>query len=192
MRTGGTVKRRSQLSRGAAALRRVARGLRRPHFCHGRTEPEYLYQGRIAHTSSDRVYVLKLNNVLKFTTGIYDYSVMTSVFSAVEGFRGTKPFELMKVNLSSQEWCGHIFDEVRVADGGVRGALNSYFEREGLRSYSLDIPEGFPERRPSAHSNPGTQRPRDAGRRIAFDPASAQPLVIPDAGTDPTPLWMRA
>ena len=93
--------------------------------------------------SSDRVYVLKLNNVLKFTTGIYDYSVMTSVFSAVEGFRGTKPFELMKVNLSSQEWCGHIFDEVRVADGGVRGALNSYFEREGLRSYSLDIPEGF-------------------------------------------------
>ena len=92
---------------------------------------------------ADRVYVLKLNNVLKFTTGIYDYSVMTSVFSAVEGFGGSGPFELMKVNLSSQEWCGHIFDEIRVVEGEVRGALNSYFEREGLRTYSLDMPEGF-------------------------------------------------
>lgn len=92
---------------------------------------------------ADRVYVLKLNNILKFTTGIYDYSVMTSVFSAVEGFAGTNPFELMKVNLSSQEWCGHIFDEIRVDNGYLRGALNSYFEREGLRTYSLDMPEGF-------------------------------------------------
>lgn len=92
---------------------------------------------------AEKVYVLKLNNVLKFTTGIYDYSVMTSVFSAVEGSSGSNPFELMKVNLSSQEWCGHIFDEIRVVDGGLRGDLNSYFEREGLRSYALDIPEGF-------------------------------------------------
>ena len=91
----------------------------------------------------ERVYVLKLNNVLKFTTGIYDYSVMTSVFSAVEGLDGSNPFELIKVNLSSQEWCGHIFDEIRVDDGKLRGALNSYFEREGLRTYSLDMPEGF-------------------------------------------------
>lgn len=92
---------------------------------------------------ADRVYVLKLNNILKFTTGIYDYSVMTSVFSAVEGVAGSNPFELMKINLSSQEWCGHIFDEIRVVDGEVRGALNSYFEREGLRTYSLVMPEGF-------------------------------------------------
>ena len=91
----------------------------------------------------EKVYVLKLNNVLKFTTGIYDYSVMTSVFSAVEGLDGSNPFELMKVNLSSQEWCGHIFDEIRVDGGKLRGALNSYFEREGLRTYSLDMPEGF-------------------------------------------------
>ena len=68
---------------------------------------------------------------------------MTSVFSAVEGFAGSSPFELMKVNLSSQEWCGHVFDEMRVVDGKARGALNSYFEREGLRTYSLDVPEGF-------------------------------------------------
>lgn len=51
----------------------------------------------------ERVYVLKLNNVLKFTTGIYDYSVMTSVFSAVEGATGAGPFELCKITLSAQE-----------------------------------------------------------------------------------------
>ncbi|MDP7631996.1 MAG: hypothetical protein QF402_03495, partial [Candidatus Latescibacteria bacterium] len=33
----------------------------------------------------ERVYTLKLNKTLKFLTGIYPYSVMTSVFSAVEG-----------------------------------------------------------------------------------------------------------
>ena len=84
----------------------------------------------------DRIYTLKLNNVLKFTTGIYDYSVMTSVFSAVEGSR--RPFELKKITLSAQEWCGHVFEEVRFdEDGRIRGDLNSYFEREGKQQYQL-------------------------------------------------------
>jgi hypothetical protein len=72
----------------------------------------------------DKIYTLKLNNVLKFTMGIYDYSVMTSVFSAVEGSGG--PFALKKITLSAQEWCGHVFEEVRFDDGGrIRGDLNS-------------------------------------------------------------------
>ncbi len=85
-----------------------------------------------------RIYTLKLNNVLKFTTGIYDYSVMTSVFSAVKGSGG--PLELKKITLSAQEWCGHVFEEVRFDDdGGIRGDLNSYFEREGKQEYQLDV-----------------------------------------------------
>ena len=32
---------------------------------------------------TDQFYALKLNHILNFTTGIYDYSVMTSVFSQV-------------------------------------------------------------------------------------------------------------
>jgi len=91
----------------------------------------------------DRIYVLKLNNVLKFTTGIYDYSVMTSVFSAVEGFAGGEPFELCKITLSSQEWCGHVFDEVQVREGNLKGHLSSYFEREGRHPYGLKVPEDF-------------------------------------------------
>ncbi len=93
--------------------------------------------------AADRVYVLKLNNVLKFTTGIYDYSVMTSVFSSVEPRTGVEPFELWKVSLSSQEWCGHVFEEVRAAPDSLRGDLNSYFEREGRQQWSLETPADF-------------------------------------------------
>ena len=93
--------------------------------------------------AEDRIYVLKLNNVLKFTTGIYPYSVMTSVFSAVEGRHQPGPFELCKITLSSQEWCGHVFDEVQVREGRLKGHLNSYFESEGRHPYELEVPEEF-------------------------------------------------
>ena len=89
----------------------------------------------------DRLYVLKLNNVLKFTTGLYDYSVMTSVFSQVEG--GNHDFDLRKISLTAQEWCGHVFDEVLVRDGEITGHLNSYFEPEGRRDYTMDLPEVY-------------------------------------------------
>ena len=93
--------------------------------------------------AAERIHVLKLNNILKFTTGIYDYSVMTSVFSAVEGHRGGgRPFELQKVTFSSQEWCGHVYEEVRLGEGVLRGDLDSYFEREGRQSYELALPDG--------------------------------------------------
>ncbi len=94
-----------------------------------------------AQPREDRLYVLKLNNVLKFTTGIYDYSVMTSVFSEVEGEE--HPFELRKISLSAQEWCGHVFEEIRVREGRLHGYLNSYFEREGRADYWLEKPRSF-------------------------------------------------
>ena len=93
--------------------------------------------------AEERVYALKLNNVLKFKTGIYDYSVMTSVFSAVEGQQGHEPFELSKITLSAQEWCGHVFEEVQARQGRLQGTLNSYFEREGRQVYELDLPRDF-------------------------------------------------
>ena len=92
--------------------------------------------------AQDRRYALKLNNVLKFNTGIYDYSVMTSVFSFVES-QGGKGFEFAKVSLTAQEWCGHVFDEVRLAPDGLRGRLLSYFEAEGNRDYRLEHTNAF-------------------------------------------------
>ena len=92
--------------------------------------------------AADRLHVLKLNNVLKFTTGIYDYSGMTSIFSAVNGYVADAPFQLKKVTFSSQEWCGHVYEDLRVGADRLRGELSSYFEREGRQSYELPLPEG--------------------------------------------------
>jgi hypothetical protein len=72
----------------------------------------------------DQFNALKLNAVRKFQTGIYDYSVMTSVF--VDPARDFAP---AKVSFSSQEWCGHVFEDARFgSDASVR--INSYFEGE--------------------------------------------------------------
>ena len=92
---------------------------------------------------ADRVYVLKLNRMLRFTTGIYDYSMMTSVFSAVEPLGGSPPFAPLRVTFTAQEWCGHVFEEVQVRGGALRGELFSYFERPGRRSWRLDRPPEF-------------------------------------------------
>ncbi|MCC7264405.1 MAG: hypothetical protein IT369_17985 [Candidatus Latescibacteria bacterium] len=90
---------------------------------------------------NDRVYTLKLNNVLKFNTGIYDYSVMSSVFSAVNG--PDHAFELCKISLTAQEWCGQVFEEVLLRGGHLEGYLNSYFEKEGRQQYQLAAPTDF-------------------------------------------------
>lgn len=72
----------------------------------------------------DHTMALKLNAVRKFQTGVYDYSVLTSVF--VEPGRGFAP---MEITFSMQEWCGHVFEEAHFGDKAeVR--LNSYFEGE--------------------------------------------------------------
>ncbi len=90
---------------------------------------------------AEKLYALKLNQLLKFDTGIYDYSVMSSVFSAVEG--PDHAFELCKISLSSQEWCGQVFEEVLLRGGHLQGYLNSYFEKEGRQEYELAAPANF-------------------------------------------------
>lgn len=75
--------------------------------------------------SPDHRNILKLNLVRKFQTGIYDYSVMTSVFA--DPGRGFSP---LKITFSSQEWCGHTFQDTRFSEGGASISINSYFEGE--------------------------------------------------------------
>lgn len=72
--------------------------------------------------------VLKLNFVKKFITGLYPYSMMTSVFTPVD--RIAWPHSL-KVTTSSQEWCGHTFTQLNWKDGAYRMRQFSYFEKEG-------------------------------------------------------------
>ncbi|MFN3198749.1 MAG: hypothetical protein ACE366_10120 [Bradymonadia bacterium] len=81
----------------------------------------------------DHRTVLKLNHVRKFQTGVYDYSVMTSVF--VDPQRSFSP---LKISFSSQEWCGHMFQDTRFDETGAKVSINSYFDGEsGQRSLDL-------------------------------------------------------
>jgi hypothetical protein len=76
----------------------------------------------------DAVKVLKLNATRKFLTGIYPYTMMTSVFTPV--YRTSDP-RTLKVTTTSQEWCGHTFSQINSKDGGYEVRAFSYFESEG-------------------------------------------------------------
>ena len=83
------------------------------------------------------IRVIKLNDLRKFTTGIYEYSVMTSVFAAVETKQSFGNMSTMKIAFSSQEWCGLVFDRIIRTPDSYNGALYSYFESEGEDHYSF-------------------------------------------------------
>lgn len=72
--------------------------------------------------------ILKLNFAKKFITGLYPYSMMTSVFTPVD--RTIWPHTL-KVTSSSQEWCGHTFTQLNRRNDAYRLRQFSYFEKEG-------------------------------------------------------------
>ncbi len=75
--------------------------------------------------------VLKLNTMKQFITGIYPYSMMTSVFSPVAGGAA------LKVTTTSQEWCGHTFTQLNHRDAGYEVSAFSYFEQEGDQHFNL-------------------------------------------------------
>lgn len=86
------------------------------------------------YTNPNSTSVMKTNFLRRFTTGLYDYSVMTSVFTPVQSKRF--PFTL-KVTHSSQDWCGQTFSQVNFREGRYTQQLHSYFESEGDRATSL-------------------------------------------------------
>ncbi len=71
--------------------------------------------------------ILKLNAISRFTTGLYDYSLMTSVFTPVKnsGFGHT-----LKLTHTAQDWCGQAFSQINFREGQYRHQLRSYFENE--------------------------------------------------------------
>ncbi|MCL4821804.1 MAG: hypothetical protein KJ067_21945 [Vicinamibacteria bacterium] len=89
------------------------------------------------HPKSDVFPVLKLNAVRQFRTGVYDYSLMTSVFARV-----APGFAPAKVSFSSQEWCGHVYHHVTPRAGRVAGLFHSYFDGEADGRDDLPLPAG--------------------------------------------------
>ncbi len=74
--------------------------------------------------------VLKTNFIRKFTTGLYDYSLMSSVFTPAN----TDEFpHTLKVSTSVQDWCGHAYSQINWTDEGYQQQMHSYFESEADR-----------------------------------------------------------
>jgi len=88
----------------------------------------------------DNVPILKLNAVRKFFTGIYPYSIMTSVFTPVDSLKYPLP---LKITASTQEWCGQVYTQMNLAGDEYRVRVHSYFEKEGDRDYKIKnyVPE---------------------------------------------------
>ena len=88
----------------------------------------------------DDIAILKLNAVRKFFTGIYPYSILTSIFTPVDVRKYPLP---LKITSSTQEWCGHVYLQMNLNAEDYHVRLHSYFEEEGDRDFILEksIPE---------------------------------------------------
>ncbi len=85
---------------------------------------------------SDRIKILKLNQSLKFVTGIYPYSMMLSTFSPLDINRYP---HAIKITASAQEWCGQSFFQLNNSGGEFLLEQRSYFEKEN--DHDLNIPQ---------------------------------------------------
>jgi len=82
---------------------------------------------------NDRVPILKLNSVRRFHTGIYDYSVLESVFTPINGSPS------LKLTCSVQDWCGQVFTQYNLDKKDYRVRQFSYFETEGDSDKKLPL-----------------------------------------------------
>ncbi len=79
---------------------------------------------------NERMFVVKLNKLLRFPTGLYDYATMTTVFSVADSHLGHHPFQAARVSHTTQEWCGQVYHRLDLTEDGWEEELRSYFESE--------------------------------------------------------------
>ncbi|MCB9039737.1 MAG: hypothetical protein H6557_24225 [Lewinellaceae bacterium] len=135
--------------------------------------------------------ILKMNMIRKFPTGLYSYAIMSSVFTPtrVEEFPQT-----LKVATTTQEWCGHTYQQVNFQDGGYKNTLHSYFENEADQitkvKYAVLEDELFNRIRMNPEGLPtGTLQvlPATAMARLLhlpFEPLEAKASLSDYAGSD--------
>lgn len=140
--------------------------------------------------------VLKLNFTRKFYTGIYPYSMMTSVFTPIDA----REQKTLKVTNSSQEWCGHTFMQLNYRDNRYSGNLYSYFQAEGDRRFELPavlledeiwtLVRLDPSRLPLGEIEliPGSAFLRLRHREAAVQPAIAELTTVTDESLSPKKL----
>jgi hypothetical protein len=86
-----------------------------------------------AAAGTDKTPVLKLNAVRRFHAGIYDYSIMQSIFTPISGSA------TIKTTTTIQDWCGQVFIQNNLTQDGYRNRTFSYFETEGDQDIQLPI-----------------------------------------------------
>jgi len=91
------------------------------------------------HPASDEFPVMKLNLVQDFSTGIYDYNLMTSAFVALAPVNGRPAGAATKIAFSAQEWCGQVYAEALFDNAAARLTSHSYFDGEADRSETLSV-----------------------------------------------------
>jgi hypothetical protein len=91
---------------------------------------------RPKNAGNDNVSVMKLNNIRKFTTGIYDYSIVTSTFTPIDS---KKHPHTLKLNTSIQEWCGHTFTQLNLKEENYHFQEFSYFEADGDTEKNIPV-----------------------------------------------------
>ncbi len=94
------------------------------------SEQQVKYEGIATDEKPENI--LKLIFHQKFYTGVYPYSILTSVFTPLNPFDPS-----YKVSTSSQEWCGHTFIQLNNRNNNFDVTSLSYFQRESDRKYSI-------------------------------------------------------
>lgn len=92
------------------------------------------------HPRSDEFPVMKLNLIEDFQTGIYDYNMMTSTFLALQPVNGRPAGLPTKISFSSQEWCGHVYQQLLFDEKQIRNTSHSYFDGEADEQTTLNYP----------------------------------------------------
>jgi hypothetical protein len=87
------------------------------------------------YKNKNSISVLKNNMIRQFSAGIYDYSMMTSVFTPID--RNLHP-NTLKITTSSQDWCGQSFQQINLKKDKYKIELRSYFESEADQNFKLD------------------------------------------------------
>jgi len=75
--------------------------------------------------ADQKIPVLKMNLIKKFQTGIYPYSMMLSSFVHTTG---VAPWQAIKLSMSSQDWCGHVYSQLNLKPDHYVYHTHSYFE----------------------------------------------------------------
>jgi len=85
---------------------------------------------------ADSVNVLKVNRIERFTTGIYDYSLMASTFTAMDTDGSDLP-PTFKTTASIQDWCGQVWLQSNRRADTIEVVGHSYFEAEADERFQL-------------------------------------------------------